>query len=108
MNKNLGKGKYYSIAKAALIYYYEENKDFHFLDVGQFGIMHRIVDIAGAYHCGPDTAKQVSSRLSNSSLWESDFVPGFYKGIVPFGGGVNTYKPSEKGEKYYQEKLKNR
>lgn len=107
----LGRGKNMSIAKAALKFYYEEllSESYHdensFLDYGDLDNMHRIVDIAGCNHCSFFTATQVSSCLSNSPYWDKKFIPGFYSGFKGHGG-ANIYRPSEKGKKFYLEKLK--
>lgn len=108
----LGRGKNISIAKAALIFYFEECNFFKshgekaFLNYGDLDSMHRIVDIAGANHCSFFTATQVSSCLANSPYWDKEFIPGFYFGFKGHGG-ANIFTPSEKGKEYYKKKLKN-
>lgn len=112
---SIGKGKKMSIAKAALIYYYEtflpyipsidpENNT-PTLNYGHLDGLHDIVDIAGAKNMSYLTHKQVSKRLANSPYWDKEFIPGFYSGLRGHGG-ANVYRPSDKGKKYYEEKLK--
>lgn len=108
-NYSIGKGKHFSIAKAALIFYYESGnfKDGDTFDYGNFGYMHEIVDIAGCTHRGAFTSTQVSSRLIGSPLWSSECVRGFYKGMAG-NGRASLLKPSEKGKVYYETHLKGR
>jgi len=105
----LGRGRNMSIAAAALKFYYEELKpleggDQPFLDYGQVKNMERIVTIAGANHCGTFTPSLVTTRLAMSPYWKGVLVPQCYKGVQGHGGALFFY-PSEKGEKYYNEKL---
>lgn len=105
----LGRGKFCSVAKAALKYFYEEylpeKGEDSFLDYGCLDSMHRIVDIAGAKHCSASTSYQVSKRLSKSPLWDKKYCPGFYKGFRG-NGGANLYRPSKKGKEYYESNIK--
>jgi len=98
-----------SIAQAALKFYYEELKpleggDQPFLDYGQTENIDRIVAIAGTNHCGEFTAMLVTTRLGMSPYWDSVLVPRYYKDVQGHGAASFFY-PSEKGEKYYNEKL---
>lgn len=108
--KNIGRGKNFSIAKAALIVYYEEiapDWDDAFLDYGDLNVIHRIVDVAGAQHCSVVTHNQVTSCLRNSPYWNNKFCPGFYSGMRGHGG-ASLFTPSQKGEDYYHNILKER
>lgn len=100
--KTLGRGKNMSIAKAALIYFYEESDVIgSFIYTGDIEVLHRIVDIAGAEHCGPNTKDLVISCLRSSPYWVSD-------GVIPGWGNriANAYVPSKKGVTYYLDNLK--
>ena len=106
----LGKGKNMSIAKAALIFFFED-KDIlkygcSFLTWGDLNAMHAIVDIAGANHCSFFTAVQVIACLRNSPYWKCEFVPGMYSGFQRGHGGASCCSPSEKGRLYYERNLK--
>lgn len=113
----LGRGKNYSVAKAALLVYYSNthrkeravdmNDNEYFFDHGDTFAMHEIVDVAGANHCSFFTPALVSGRLANSPYWNAVFVPGFYSGMRGHGG-ANTYTPSEKGKEYYNKYLKHK
>lgn len=114
MKYSIGRGKKYSIAKAALIFYYEVKlKEYAninaapYLDYGELDDMHEIVEIAGAKQMSSYTPAQVSGRLANSPYWDKKYIAGFYAGMRGHGG-ANVYRPSKKGEKYYHKKLKNR
>ena len=109
MRGKIGRGKNISIAKAALIYFYEDmdtSWEGRFLDYGDLKMAHTIIDIAGAQHAGPATSVQVTACLSSSNLWDKEMMYGFYKGIG--NGNCNAYIPSEKGKKYYEEHLKDK
>lgn len=103
----IGRGKNMSIAKAALIVFFErvkpdwENAYFY---SGDLNTLHEIVDVAGAEHCSAATIHQVLGCLNGSPYWGTD-------NWQTKGWGnrrANCYRPSEKGIKYYEEKLKNR
>jgi hypothetical protein len=95
----LGKGKNMSIAKAALIVFYE--LELNFIYSGELDIAHEIVEVAGAKHCSFFTHQQVLSRLYSSDYWTTDGkIQGW--GNKP----ANCYVPSEKGKEFYKNKLK--
>lgn len=120
MNKlSIGRGTIMSIPKAALVLYYEKvlpdyqghspNDDYKpFLTWGDFGLMHEIVDIAGAKHKSFLTPVQVSTRLARSPFWNKQFIQGFYSGFRGGQANANCLRPSEKGKRYYETYLKNR
>lgn len=93
-----------SIAKAALIVYYEtiipEWPD-GWIYTGDLSYIHEIVRIAGAKQCSFHTTHQVLSCLNNSPFWKSDGVTTGWQ-----GKRANCYKPSEKGLEYYKMALK--
>ena len=104
---NLGKGKYFSIAKASLIFWFEEmDKDYKFLDYGRPDDMHRIVDIAGCKHISFMTPTAVTNRLSSSPFWESKNCNYLYSGIG--NGKCSGFIPSQKGIDYYNDVLSKR
>jgi len=97
-----------SIAKAAIIFYYKKSEEDDFFKVGEDCLnywniqdMHDIIDIAGAEHIGPNTPAMVSSRLYSSPLWERETIRGFYTGM-PGSWKAVLYKPSEKGQYFYE------
>ena len=93
-----------SIAKAGLVVYYSKENYLTSFDVGTFGILHDIVDVAGANHASSFTAGQVMECLRNSNLWDKEKVHG-YDGIQGQSNIVRV-KPSKKGKEYYHLKLK--
>lgn len=103
----IGKGKNMSVAKAALVFFYED-EEFNefgasFIYSGDLGPIHRIVDIAGAKHCSLFTHHQILSCLRSSPYWQVDGT------ITGWGGrAANCYVPSKKGEEYYNNHLKDR
>lgn len=105
--RNIGPGTNMSIAKAALIFFYERNEDeFDSLNYGNLFAMHAIVDIAGGQHIGPDTPAQVTARLAGSPYWDSELIRGMYKGMRG-NGNAAFYTPSKKGKEFYEKHLKN-
>lgn len=102
----LGKGKNMSIAKAALVVFYErlvpEQGYSAYIYSGDLSIAHDIVDIAGAKHCGPGTHWQVLKCLISSPYWEHSlwYINGWRN------RRANCYHPSDIGKKYYEQKLK--
>ena len=100
----IGRGKKMSIAKAGLIVFFDSENYLEFFDVGTFGMLHNIVEVAGAKHSSSFTAGQVMECLRKSDLWEKFKVEG-YKGIRGMSNIVGV-KPSQKGISYYNQKLK--
>lgn len=104
----LGRGKNMSIAKAALVVFYEkvlpEFGKNAYVYSGDLNTFHDIVDVAGANHCSFLTHHQVLSCMRSSSYWSTDGwqVKGWRE------KWANCYRPSAKGKKYYEEMLKNR
>lgn len=96
----IGRGERLSVAKAALIAYYEhDGKEVGFIYSGMLNFFHRAVDIAGAEHCGPGTHEQVLSILRSSPMWDiSGTIPGWGQ------ARANTYKPSQKGQDWVKSK----
>jgi len=99
-----GRGKKMSIAKAALVWFYEgwKNGETHDSqpiqwDWGEYGASHEIIDIAGAENVGPNTTHCVSQALAKSPFWNKRFIRNFYSGI----GSANIYTPSEKGKEWF-------
>ena len=101
-----------SIPKAGLVLYFEyydyfpdhkgiDHPDFFY--TGDLDIMHKIVDIAGANHCSMFTAQQVVGCLNSSPYWGTDGQTTSWGERM-----ANCYVPSEKGIKYYNNKLKDR
>ena len=104
-NHKIGRGKYYSIAKAGLILYFEDPEyKGRSIDWGQFSAIHAIIDIAGAEHCSFLTSRQVISCLINSPYWGCKCIHGFYSGIG--NGKASLCTPSVKGKEYYEKHLK--
>ncbi len=109
MKKNrihrIGRGKNMSIAKAALVWFYNNmNKHAGFVDWGDLDFIHGVVDIAGANHCSFLTAGQVCTCINNSPYWTGEMVYGFYNGIG--NNHAKLYQPTEKGKEYYINNLK--
>lgn len=98
----IGRGKNMSVAKAALIVFYDKEGVGYFY-TGDLGYMHEIVDVAGAKHCSMYTAQQVASCLNSSPYWEAT-------GRTKSWGNswAHCYEPSKKGEEYYEKNLKQR
>lgn len=100
-----------SIAKAALVWFYEgwKNTNCGFQPTqwnwGDFGISHDIIDIAGADHASANTTLCVSRALARSPLWKKTFIRDFYPGIS--NGAANIYEPSDLGKKWFDEYKKN-
>lgn len=109
----IGKGKNMSIARAALIFFYEEflpgeiEPQKAYLNYGHLDHMHRIVEIAGAKQASFFTHAQVSGRLASSPLWDHKLIAGFASGMRGHGS-ANVYRPNLKGEQVYNKTLKNR
>lgn len=101
-----GRGKNMSIAKAAIVWFFEGWKKGDAMqqptrwDWGDFGFSHEIIDIAGAKQCGPNTTHCVSAILAKSDLWNKRFYQHLYPG---FGtGAANVYTPSEAGKEWFK------
>ena len=106
-NHKIGRGTKFSIAKAALIFYFEDEEyTLHDLDWGELDAMHKIIDIAGAQHCSFLTSVQVISCLRNSPYWDCQCIYGFYNGIG--NGKASLCRASQKGIEYYNRYLKGR
>lgn len=102
----IGRGTKMSIAKAALVFFYSDHDiPTSSLNYGNLNDMHDIVDIAGAQHQSALTPAQVMSCLRTSPYWKCEFCPGYYSGFRGHGG-ASIAVPTEKGRKYYEEKLK--
>ena len=101
----IGRGKKMSIAKAGLIVYFNQENDFKEFDIGLFGILHNIVDVAGANHASSFTAGQVMEILRKSDLWDKRKVWGMYGGMRGMSNIVFV-RPSKEGIEYYNKKLK--
>src|SRR5260221_7883336 len=103
----IGKGKNMSISKAALIVFFQELKpewENAYIYSGDLKTAHDIIDVAGAKHCSATTTHQVLNCLNGSPYWCTN-------NWQTKGWGnrrANCYRPSERGIKYYEEKLKNR
>lgn len=98
----IGRGKNMSIAKAALVVFYHDwQHPPHYLYTGELDLLHEVVEVAGANHCGPATHQQVISCLNASPYWEA-------KGVIPGWGNrwANALTPSEEGKAYYEDHLK--
>lgn len=103
----IGKGKKMSIAKAALIVYFDEwpegeSGGYSYFCSGDLDLLHKIIDVADAKHAGPGTHHQVLSRINSSSYWVAN-----HKTVGWGGRRAFCYTPSEKGKKYYEQNLKN-
>lgn len=107
--RSIWKGTKYSIAEAALIYYFEVQpyKGEGYINYGMLDAIHDIIEIAGAKHIGPLSAPQVTQRLASSSYWLGESIRWFYKGMKGHGKAT-LYSPSEKGMVHYKEKLRKR
>lgn len=103
----IGRGKKFSIAKAALIFYFEDKENAgRDLNWGDLNAMNGIVDIAGAEHASFFTPTQVIACLRNSPYWDCTCCFGFYAGIS--NGKASVCSPSQRGIDYYNKQLKNR
>lgn len=105
-SRSIGKGKNMSIAKAALIVFYDylvKNDHAQFIYSGDLDLLHQIIDVAGAKHRGPFTKDQVLSRINKSTYWKADAT-------IPGRGNREAYcyTPSEKGIAYYEKHLKDK
>jgi hypothetical protein len=85
-HRNIGKGKVMSVAKAAVIEFYESKSAFVYS--GDLDFFHRVIDRAGAEHVGPGTHHRVLACIRSSPLWKQH-------GTIPGWGGrrANTYVP---------------
>ena len=85
-HRNIGKGKIMSVAKAAVIEFYESKSTFVYS--GDLDFFHRVIDRAGAEHVGPGTHHRVLACIRSSPLWKQH---GTIRG---WGNGrANTYVP---------------
>ncbi|MFW6015280.1 MAG: hypothetical protein ACOCRK_02480 [bacterium] len=95
----IGRGKNMSIAKAALIVFYEFEFAGPYIYTGNLVSIHLIIDIAGAKHCSFITARQVVACLNNSPYWNVEGQVNVLRGIA------NCYIPSKEGKQYYNKYL---
>lgn len=105
LKPKLGRGKNMSIARAALIYYFESmlpESENAFIYSGDLDVHHKIVDLAGAKHCSVLTAHRVLGCLNASPYWKSGLCQT--KGWL--NRRANTYRPSELGKQYYENNLR--
>lgn len=111
--KKIGKGKRISVAKAALVFWYEvllpwnksTNVSEPVLYWGDFYHMEAISNIADTDSASYFLPAQISSRLATSPYWDKIFVEGVHKGFRGGARNANYYTPSEKGRLYYRDKL---
>lgn len=107
------RGRRMSIAKAALIVYYEDVRPNHNINslaepglmYDQNDIMHNIVEVAWANHASWLTASQVSSRLWNSIYWSKELIKWMFS-WMKWHWNANHYLPSSKWRDYYNKNYK--
>jgi len=102
---SIGRGEKMSVAKAALIFYFEEF-DGSLLTYGHLDEMGRIVAIAGAKQKSFFTPAQVTARLRASAFWDKKISIGHYRGTRRGRGDALIFQPSEKGRIYYDSFLR--